>query len=100
MLAHPRPVVRKRAIITLSQYIPISQTTLVSELLAINVFPFLAPNANIEKQRTTVQLIAALTRQSPSHVSPYIGDVVPGVLKSVSRDDDELRDGCLQVRVV
>lgn len=96
LLNHPRPVVRKRAIITLSQYIPISQAPLVSELLTDSVFPFLKPDSNLDKQRTTVQFIAALARHSPSHVAPYISDIIPGILKCVNRDDEELRDGCLQ----
>ncbi|KAJ7596512.1 armadillo-type protein [Mycena floridula] len=96
LLSHPRPVVRKRAIITLSQYIPISQESLVSELLVTSVFPYLAPSASLDKQRTTVQFVAALARNSPVHVSSYLTDIVPGILKAAGRDDDELRDGTLQ----
>ncbi|KAG6856601.1 hypothetical protein H0H87_002693 [Tephrocybe sp. NHM501043] len=96
LLSHSRPVVRKRAIITLSQYIPISPPELFHELLKANVFPFLDESANIEKQRTTVQLVAAVARHSPLQIAPVLSQIVPGVLKAVQKDDDELREGSLQ----
>lgn len=52
----------------------------------------------MEKQRTTVQLVAAVVRQSPLSIAGVLGDVVPGILKAVQKDDDELREGSLQVR--
>ncbi|KAJ7646186.1 armadillo-type protein [Mycena rosella] len=96
LLVHPRPVVRKRAIITLAQFVPISQGHLFSDLLATHVFPFLASNANLEKQRTTVHLVAAVARTAPTQIAPVLAEIVPGVLKAVQRDDDELREGSLQ----
>ncbi|KAF9016837.1 ARM repeat-containing protein [Hymenopellis radicata] len=96
LLSHPRPVVRKRAIVTISQFIPISQSQLFTELLQTSVYPNLAAGANLDKQRTTVQLIAAVARHSPSQIAPVLGDVVSGILKAVQRDDDDLREGCLQ----
>ncbi|RDB24577.1 Cullin-associated NEDD8-dissociated protein 1 [Hypsizygus marmoreus] len=96
LLSHPRPVVRKRAIITISQFSPISQPKLFDELLNTNVFPFLEPGADVEKQRTTVNLVAAVARQSPGQIAGVLGRVVPGILKAVERDDDELREGSLQ----
>jgi len=62
------------------------------------VLPCLATEASIEKQRTTVQLVAAVVRQSAGQVADVLGDIVPGILRAVQRDDDELREGCLQVR--
>ncbi|KAF9261953.1 TIP120-domain-containing protein [Marasmius fiardii PR-910] len=96
LLSHPRPVVRKRAIVTLSQFIPISQPGLFEELLKSSVLPHLATNANVEKQRTTVQLIAAVARHSPTQIIGSLGEIVPPITKAVQRDDDELREGCLQ----
>lgn len=96
LLSHPRPVVRKRAIVTISQFIPISQPHLFTELLKTNVFPNLAVGANLDKQRTTIQLIAAVARHSPLQIAPVLGDVVGGILKAVQRDDDDLRESCLQ----
>ncbi|EEB96154.1 hypothetical protein MPER_04759, partial [Moniliophthora perniciosa FA553] len=96
LLSHPRPVVRKRAIVTISQFIPITAPELFADLLQKYVFPNLAPNANVEKQRTTVQLVAAVAKNSPAHISPSLNDIVPHILKAAQRDDDELREGCLQ----
>ncbi|KAJ6521352.1 armadillo-type protein [Mycena vulgaris] len=96
LLVHARPVVRKRAIITLAQFVPISQGYLFTDLLATHVFPFLASNANLEKQRTTVHLVAAVARTAPTQIAPVLAEIVPGVLKAVQRDDDELREGSLQ----
>ena len=90
-------MVRKRAITTLSLFIPISQPGLFTNLLNKDILPFLDPSANLEKQRTTVQLVASVTRHSPLHITPVFDQVVPGILKAVQRDDDELREGCLQV---
>ncbi|KAF8972524.1 armadillo-type protein [Flammula alnicola] len=96
LLSHPRPVVRKRAIITLSQFIPISNSSLFADLLKSDVLPNLAPSANLEKQRTTVQLVAAVARHSPSQIAPALSNIVPGILQAIEKEDDELREGCLQ----
>ncbi|TFK38693.1 TIP120-domain-containing protein [Crucibulum laeve] len=96
LLSHQRPVVRKRAIITLSQFIPISQPELFAQLLKTNVIPNLAPNASVDKQRTTAQLVAAVARHSPQQIAPSLGEIVPGILKAIQKDDEELREGCLQ----
>lgn len=96
LLNHQRPVVRKRAILTLSQFIPISQPALFENLLQTSVFPNLAQSASVDKQRTTVQLVAAVARHSPHHISPVLDKIVPGVLESFKKDDEELREGSLQ----
>lgn len=98
LLSHSRPAVRKRVIITISQFIPVSSPELFSELLETNVLPLLAPSVNLETQRTTVQLVAAVVRQSAGQIAPVLEDIVPGILKAVQRNDDELREGCLQVK--
>jgi cullin-associated NEDD8-dissociated protein 1 len=98
LLSHPRPAVRKRAILTLSQYVPVAPHVLVNDLLQNHILPFLAPSANIEKQRTTVHLVAAIIRQAPQQLASVYNDIIPGIVTAVQRDDDELREGCLQVR--
>jgi cullin-associated NEDD8-dissociated protein 1 len=92
--------VRKRAIITLSQFIPISPSALFSALLKSDVLPNLTASANLEKQRTTVQLLAAVARNSPSQIAPVLGNIVPGILQAIEKPDDELREGSLQVRSI
>ncbi|KAH7884046.1 armadillo-type protein [Phlebopus sp. FC_14] len=96
LLSHGRPAVRKRAILTLSQFVPVAPSDLFDNLLQTNVLPSLAAGANLEQQRTTVNLVAALFRQSPQQLTPSLTAIVPGILKAVQRDDDELREGCLQ----
>ncbi|KAK2459779.1 hypothetical protein APHAL10511_008211 [Amanita phalloides] len=96
LLSHPRPVVRKRAIAALAQFIPISHHTLFQQLLESHVFPYVISSASVEKQRTTVQLITAVTRHSPSQMGPIVFKLMPGILDAVKKNDDELTEGCLQ----
>lgn len=98
LLSHPRTAVRKRAITTLAQFLPTAHVELFATLLNTNILPGLAASANVEQQRTTVQLIAAVARHTSHHMSPVLNDVVPGVIKAAQRDDEELRESCLQVR--
>jgi len=44
-----------------------------------------------------VQLIAAVARHSPSQIAPVLDQIVPGILHAIEKDDDELREGSLQV---
>ena len=98
VLDHPRPAVRKRAITTLAQFLPHSQPQLFATLLSTNILPGLAPNASIEKQRTVVQLVAAVARHSPHQIAPALNDITPSIIKDSQRDDEELRESCLQVK--
>ncbi|KAA1468316.1 TIP120-domain-containing protein [Dentipellis sp. KUC8613] len=96
LLSHPRIAVRKRAILTLSEFVPITAPERTSELLLTEVIPNLTPAASADKQRTTVQLVAALARSAPQQVAGGIKEIVPSILQAVQRDDDELREGSLQ----
>ncbi|KAG5651284.1 hypothetical protein H0H81_009201 [Sphagnurus paluster] len=96
LLSHVRPVVWKRAIVTFSQYVPISKPELFNELLSSTVFPFLDGDAKLDKQRTTVHLVAAVARHSPLQIAPVLDKIVPGILNAVQKDDEELREGSLQ----
>ena len=97
VLNHPRPAVRKRAITTLAQFLPHAQPQEFSTLLSSIIVPGLAPSANIEKQRTVVQLVAAIARHSPHQIAPTLANIVPNILKDSQRDDEELRESSLQV---
>jgi cullin-associated NEDD8-dissociated protein 1 len=97
LLDHQRPVVRKRAIITIAQFIPTSKPDLFDNLLEAYVYPHILNTATIEKQRTTVQLVAAIARHSASHIAPVLSAIVPGILGAIQREDDELRESGLQV---
>ncbi|KZT24708.1 TIP120-domain-containing protein [Neolentinus lepideus HHB14362 ss-1] len=96
LLSHPRIAVRKRAILTIAQYAPVSPNELFGSLLSRDILPCLVSGANFDKQTTTVQLVAAIIRHSPTQISPSLGEIVPGILEAVRRDDDELRESCLQ----
>lgn len=98
LLTHPRPAVRKRAIASLALFVPTSALDVFSGLLTSDVMPNLAPSANIDKQMTTIQLVAAIARSSPQRFAPSLPAVAPGLLKAVQRDDDDLRDATLQAR--
>ena len=97
LLDHQRPVVRKRAIITIAQFIPTSKPDLFDNLLEAYVYPHILNTATIVKQRTTVQLVAAIARHSASHIAPVLSAIVPGILGAIQREDDELRESGLQV---
>lgn len=87
---------RKRAIVTLAQFIPISDPSLFTALLNNEVLPNLTSGASLEKQKTTVQLVAAVARTSPSHIAPVLSGIVPGVLQAADKNDDDLRETSLQ----
>lgn len=87
---------RKRVIVTLSQFIPISPASLFVDLLQSSVVPNLV-SSSLDKQRTTVQLVAAVARHSPAQLAPALNNIVPGILRAVEKDDEELREGALQV---
>ncbi|CDO71748.1 hypothetical protein BN946_scf184920.g32 [Trametes cinnabarina] len=96
LLSHPRPAVRKRAIATLAQFLPYSQPQQFNELLITFISPGLAPTSNLEKQRTVVQLVAAVARHSPNQIAPALSDIASRIIKDSQRDDEELRESCLQ----
>lgn len=43
-----------------------------------------------------MQLIAAIARNSPSQIAPFLDQIIPQILTAVDKDDDELREGSLQ----
>jgi cullin-associated NEDD8-dissociated protein 1 len=88
--------VRKRAIITLAQVVPISPPQLFSEILRQEIIPLLAPGTSLDRQRTTVQLITAVARHTPGQIAPFVNQIVPGIIEATKRDDEELRESCLQ----
>lgn len=98
LLIHARPAVRKRAIVTLSSFVPLSSPELSVQLLSTVVNPNLQLSAPVEKQRTTVNLVAAIARASPQRLASGLGAIVPGILRVVDQDDEELREGSLQVK--
>ncbi|KAL1752017.1 armadillo-type protein [Schizophyllum commune] len=101
LLAHPRPVVRKRAIGTLAQFAPLAPPELVNGLLEKAVVGGLgAPTPTIP------QLVSALARTAPAAVAAYVPKVVPAFLERLSTaaqtsdeassEEEELREYILQ----
>ncbi|CEL59964.1 Cullin-associated NEDD8-dissociated protein 1 OS=Dictyostelium discoideum GN=cand1 PE=3 SV=1 [Rhizoctonia solani AG-1 IB] len=92
LLLHARPAVRKRATTTIASFVPTLSQTELQEFISSTILPGLQPSAPLEKQRTTVHLVAAVARYLASSLS----EVVPSVLKGVDKDDEELREAGLQ----
>lgn len=100
LLSHPRPAVRKRAILTLAQFLPSAQQSLFDELIKSTALPGLRDESDsgsgLEQQRTAVQLVGAIARQSSGRIAPILGEIIPGVLKAAAQDDDESHEYALQ----
>jgi hypothetical protein len=69
------------------------------QLLSTVISPSLELSAPLEKQRTTVNLVAAIARASPQRLASSLGAIIPGILRVVNLNDEELREGALQVIV-
>ena len=100
LLNHSRSAVRKRTILTLAQFLPYAQQAFFDDLIKTTILPDLRNESNsdsvVEQQRTTIQLVTAITRQSPGRITTAIDAIVPGILKAAAREDDELREYALQ----
>ncbi|QRW19786.1 cullin-associated NEDD8-dissociated protein 1 [Rhizoctonia solani] len=92
LLLHARPAVRKRAITTIASYVPTLSQSELQQFISSTVLPGLQPSAPLEKQRTTIHLVAAVAR----HLASSLNEVVPSVLKGVNKEDEELREAGLQ----
>ena len=54
------------------------------------------PYTTAEQQRTIIQLIAAIARQYPRHLTPYIDGTIAYAKTTVSTCDEELKNYSLQ----
>jgi cullin-associated NEDD8-dissociated protein 1 len=100
LLAHPRPVVRKRAIVTLSQFVPHAEQPSFDDLLNGTILPGLrsdpSSSSTLEQQRTIIQLVTAIAKLSPGRLINSIDSIAPSILKACAKEDDELREYALQ----
>lgn len=113
LLSHARPAVRKRTISTigtsltylampsntnflsLASFVPHLPEDDTQQFINSTILPGLAASGvPLERQRTTVHLVAAVAR----YLAPSLNDIVPGVLGGIAKDDEELREAGLQVR--
>ncbi|CAE6372038.1 unnamed protein product [Rhizoctonia solani] len=92
LLLHARPAVRKRATTTIASFVPTLSQAELQQFISSTILPGLQPSAPLEKQRTTVHLVAAVAR----YLVSSLNEVVPSVLKGVNKDDEELREAGLQ----
>ncbi|CAE6466306.1 unnamed protein product [Rhizoctonia solani] len=92
LLLHARPAVRKRAISTIASFVPTLSQDELQQFISSTILPGLQPAASLEKQRTTVHLVAAVAR----YLASSLNEVVPSVLKGVKEEDEELREAGLQ----
>ncbi|KAF8525252.1 armadillo-type protein [Hysterangium stoloniferum] len=96
LLEHGRPAVRKKAIVTLAQFLPSSSPEVANHLLRNVIVSSLDAATPAAMQRTTIQLLGAIARFSPQIISSVLGEVVPCILKAASQDDDEQKESSLQ----
>lgn len=67
-------------------------------MLKTEILPNLAPTAPNDKQKTIVQLVSSVVRLSTQQISPVVGQITPAIVQSLQKEDEELRESCLQVR--
>lgn len=54
-------------------------------------------SSDLDKKKTSVQLIGALARSSPRRVGRRLPEFMPKIIEAARTDDDELRETTLQV---
>lgn len=67
-------------------------------MLKTEILPNLAQTASNDKQKTIVQLVSSVVRLSTQQMSPVVSQIAPAILQSLQKEDDELRESCLQVK--
>jgi hypothetical protein len=99
LLSNGRAAVRKRTVSTLAVLINTSSGSpaLLNGLLEDTILPNLK-GSNSESLRTSISLVGALARTAPTQLSPKVGELVPLVLAGSANNDDEGKEGVLQVR--
>ncbi|KAF8303097.1 TIP120-domain-containing protein [Clavulina sp. PMI_390] len=95
LLDHARIAVRKRAAVVLAQSLTVSNQSTFDDMVAHTLQPALS-SSSLPSQRTAVLLLGAMGRFSPTQVGAILPSVLPTVLSLVDRDDEELRENCLQ----
>ncbi|GJJ09394.1 hypothetical protein Clacol_003616 [Clathrus columnatus] len=96
LLEHNRSAVRKKAISTLALFLPSAPPEVVDSLLRNVIMSSLNSSSATMMQRSSIQLVAAITRVSPQLISAVLSDMIPGILRGTSKEDDEERENSLQ----
>ncbi|KAG8804388.1 hypothetical protein FRC16_008910 [Serendipita sp. 398] len=96
LLKHNRVAVRKRAIVTIAQFIPTSSPSVFGTVLRDYISPSWGSSIPLDRKVTAVQLVGAIARTSPQRIGPVVGETLPGLFSAISKDDGELKESCLQ----
>nr|CAD7588886.1 unnamed protein product [Timema genevievae] len=94
-LCSPRQAVRKRTIVALSHLSISCNHTLYAKLMDF-LLDGLCRDANPSTTRTYIQCIAAICRQAGHRFGEQIERVTPSIAAYSHKEDDELREYCLQ----
>lgn len=94
-LSSPRQAVRKRTIVALSHLVMSCNQQLYTKLIDY-LLEGLAHNSSTSTTRTYIQCIAAICRQAGHRFGEHIERVMPLLVQYSSKEDDELREYCLQ----
>ena len=101
-LKSPRLAVRKRSILALGHLVVSCDLNLYNRIMCM----LLDELANVERQadnagamntRTYIQAIGAVCRNAGHRFGDHVEKVVPIVLRLAAREDEEMREHCLQV---
>ena len=104
-LKSPRMAVRKRAIIALSHLVMTCDQSLYVKLIDYLLHDLSDPAAvatnatasnGIQNTRTYIQAVGAICKQAGHRFGDHVEKVVPLVLGYAEKDDDEMREHCLQ----
>lgn len=96
LLKHNRVAVRKRAIVTIAQFIPGSAPNVFNAVLKDYIMPSWGGSVPLDRRVTAVQLVGAIARTAPQKLGPVVGELLPGIFSAISKDDPELKESCLQ----
>jgi len=94
-LSSPRQAVRKRTIVALSHLVMSCNQSLYSKLID-HLLEGLNQKTNNNTTRTYIQCVAAICRQAGHRFGEHIERVMPLLVHYSSKEDDELREYCLQ----
>ncbi|PWN22206.1 TIP120-domain-containing protein [Microstroma glucosiphilum] len=94
LLEHSRVAVRKRATLALSVLAANSSSETFTQLSTTASTSL--SSSDVDKRKTSVQLIGALARSSPRRVGRRLPEFMPKIIEAAGTDDDELRETTLQ----
>ncbi|KAJ8879876.1 hypothetical protein PR048_020493 [Dryococelus australis] len=94
-LSSPREAVRKRSIVALSHLVTSCNHTLYAKIMDF-LLEGLSQSTTTSTTRTYIQCIAAVCRQAGHRFGEHIERVMPLIEQYSRKEDDELREHCLQ----